>query len=114
MYFLYLLFFFFYCYGDHRDLHSFPTRRSSDLYEVGKAYLFEVEVEDINDKISHTLISSKLIEDALEGEELSDALLKLYDYAPLNQKELKKGIESYLDKIENKNLKLITEEVYKK
>src|SRR5438874_11043890 len=25
-------FFFFYCYGDHRDLHSFPTRRSSDLF----------------------------------------------------------------------------------
>src|SRR5437764_881209 len=24
-------FFFFLCYGDHRDLHSFPTRRSSDL-----------------------------------------------------------------------------------
>src|SRR5450830_1629001 len=23
--------FFFVCYGDHRDLHSFPTRRSSDL-----------------------------------------------------------------------------------
>src|SRR5690625_6691334 len=23
--------FFFYCYGDHRDFHSFPTRRSSDL-----------------------------------------------------------------------------------
>src|SRR5438132_8306951 len=26
-----LLLFFFYCYGDHPDLHSFPTRRSSDL-----------------------------------------------------------------------------------
>src|SRR5207302_3998035 len=26
-------FFFFYCYGDHRDLLSFPTRRSSDLAE---------------------------------------------------------------------------------
>src|SRR5438034_6637777 len=26
--------FFFYCYVVHRDLHSFPTRRSSDL-EVG-------------------------------------------------------------------------------
>src|SRR5207249_12071430 len=25
------LFFFFYCAGNHRDLHSFPTRRSSDL-----------------------------------------------------------------------------------
>src|SRR5687768_780213 len=24
-------FHFFYCYGNHRDLHSFPTRRSSDL-----------------------------------------------------------------------------------
>src|SRR5436305_11877662 len=24
--------FFFQLYGDHRDLHSFPTRRSSDLY----------------------------------------------------------------------------------
>src|SRR5439155_24075367 len=26
-----LVLFFFYSYGDHRDLHSFPTRRSSDL-----------------------------------------------------------------------------------
>src|SRR5437764_15435916 len=25
-----VFFFFFYRYGDHRDLHSFPTRRSSD------------------------------------------------------------------------------------
>src|SRR5207237_9606929 len=28
---LLLFFFFFYSYGAHRDLHSFPTRRSSDL-----------------------------------------------------------------------------------
>src|SRR6516162_9414392 len=26
--------FFFYCSGDHRDLHSFPTRRSSDLPDL--------------------------------------------------------------------------------
>src|SRR4030066_1068608 len=26
-----MILFFFKCYGDHRDLHSFPTRRSSDL-----------------------------------------------------------------------------------
>src|SRR5436309_10129245 len=25
--------FFFYCCLDHRDLHSFPTRRSSDLWQ---------------------------------------------------------------------------------
>src|SRR5437667_2454184 len=28
---MFLSCFFFICYGDHRDLHSFPTRRSSDL-----------------------------------------------------------------------------------
>src|SRR5207248_10977567 len=34
LFFLYL--FFFYCYGDHLDLHSFPTRRSSDLLNYGR------------------------------------------------------------------------------
>src|SRR5438309_5326003 len=29
-----MFYFFFYCYGDHPDLHSFPTRRSSDLTAV--------------------------------------------------------------------------------
>src|SRR5206468_8934808 len=29
------LFFFFHCSGDIRDLHSFPTRRSSDLFAGG-------------------------------------------------------------------------------
>src|SRR5438445_9288492 len=28
------LLFFFYSYGSHRDLHSFPTRRSSDLQSL--------------------------------------------------------------------------------
>src|SRR5207249_11027172 len=28
----FFFFFFFHCSGPHRDLHSFPTRRSSDLY----------------------------------------------------------------------------------
>src|SRR5207249_11575416 len=32
-----VLFFILYEYGDHRDLHSFPTRRSSDLEFVMKA-----------------------------------------------------------------------------
>src|SRR5438552_16130386 len=37
LFFHFLFFFFFYCSGDHRDLHSFPTRRSSDL--VGMAVM---------------------------------------------------------------------------
>src|SRR5207248_7291732 len=31
---IWCVFFFFYCSGDHRDLHSFPTRRSSDLHAI--------------------------------------------------------------------------------
>src|SRR5947209_12159974 len=34
-----VVFFFVYCYGDHRDLHSFPTRRSSDLGALAGAGL---------------------------------------------------------------------------
>src|SRR5438477_52502 len=30
-----ILSFFFYCHVNHRDLHSFPTRRSSDLQRHG-------------------------------------------------------------------------------
>src|SRR5438445_7101744 len=29
---------FFQCYGTHRDLHSFPTRRSSDLAQIVAAH----------------------------------------------------------------------------
>src|SRR5690625_6706641 len=35
---------FVYCSGDHRDLHSFPTRRSSDLPEDMIAHKVTVEV----------------------------------------------------------------------
>src|SRR5699024_12714292 len=31
---------FFYCIGHHRDLHSFPTRRSSDLYKIVKCQVY--------------------------------------------------------------------------
>src|SRR5439155_21227999 len=34
---IFIYFFFFYLYVDHRDLHSFPTRRSSDLEAIGGA-----------------------------------------------------------------------------
>src|SRR5438309_9074187 len=36
-------FIFFYCYGAHRDLHSFPTRRSSDL--LGRGDVGDRQVE---------------------------------------------------------------------
>src|SRR5262245_64175486 len=39
-----LFFFFFYWSGDHRDLHSFPTRRSSDLYLNAKGALTYTDI----------------------------------------------------------------------
>src|SRR5688572_31370307 len=39
------MYFFFYWSGDHRDLHSFPTRRSSDLAPVPAATPAVAEAE---------------------------------------------------------------------
>src|SRR5688572_31730102 len=41
--------FFFLCYGNHRDLHSFPTRRSSDLRLRLRVHRHEVRVLDAVD-----------------------------------------------------------------
>src|SRR5690606_39826134 len=36
--------FFFSLYGAHRDLHSFPTRRSSDLFNIAKRVRSETAI----------------------------------------------------------------------
>src|SRR5207237_9477997 len=36
---------FFSCYGHHPDLHSFPTRRSSDLRQIGTT---DADIDDLN------------------------------------------------------------------
>src|SRR5688572_32366187 len=40
------------CYRDHRDLHSFPTRRSSDLRRLGlsDAWLKKLEIASPNQR----------------------------------------------------------------
>src|SRR5437868_12082760 len=38
-------FFFLYCYRDHRALHSFPTRRSSDLVNIAAGTYFESDIK---------------------------------------------------------------------
>src|SRR5690606_492271 len=39
---------FFYCYCKHQDLHSFPTRRSSDLESLGKGQRVEIKVTELS------------------------------------------------------------------
>src|SRR5688572_31079698 len=40
---------FVYWYGDHRDLHSFPTRRSSDLERALEAHAAPVRLTELDD-----------------------------------------------------------------
>lgn len=83
-------------------------------FEVGKAYQFEIEVTKIEERSFNTLISGVVIENALDEEELNSVLHKLYVYAPMSRKDMKKEIESYLTQIENENIKLITNDLYNK
>src|SRR5204863_9194141 len=52
-----ILFFFFQSSGDHRDLHSFPTRRSSDLDgEIGRSAprpSSSLGCRQLGDQVSH-------------------------------------------------------------
>src|SRR6185295_17557610 len=43
-------------YGDHRDLHSFPTRRSSDLDEV------HVELDDVAEPVAGRTRAERVVE----------------------------------------------------
>src|SRR5205807_9484337 len=43
-------FFFFYCYVDHQVLHSFPTRRSSDLFATFRHQLTILSKTDALDE----------------------------------------------------------------
>src|SRR5438876_7596161 len=55
--------FFLYCSGDHRDLHSFPTRRSSDLdfvEAVGQLFIDAAQFAPARRRVrSHELIRSE-------------------------------------------------------
>src|SRR5207253_10888154 len=45
--------FLFACFGDLRYLHSFPTRRSSDLVVVGEHHTFAGNAVDVGRAVSH-------------------------------------------------------------
>ena len=93
--------FFFYRYGDHRDLHSFPTRRSSDLavsvgIVEGQAVCDLEYIEDSNADTDMNVIMTddgRIIEvqGTAEGEPFShDELLQLLELA-------KNGIATIID-----------------
>lgn len=82
---------------------------------MGKIYEFEaLAVLKLEDELVLKLQSLKDIEDVLESDELSKLLDYFYVYAPIPMVEIKKGIEEFLSKIENKALFEITKTIYDK
>lgn len=81
---------------------------------IGKAYLFNVVEKMKEEKEILEYVSSSLIEESLSKEELDHYVPIFYSYAPVSIVELREGIESFLNQIENSTIKTITEELYKK
>src|SRR5690606_41869962 len=80
-----ILVFSLYCYGDHRDLHSFPTRRSSDLNQSFVKFIRD----EINsgfskeEKSPQTFAGKKI-----KREELELLLSKIYNRSEEHTSEL--------------------------
>src|SRR5947199_3436165 len=76
--------FFFYCYAHHRDLHSFPTRRSSDLQlQETSQVLYRREIEKqtkVERKVPYVVQKRSL----LTGAELTRAEVQADPNSPGN------------------------------
>jgi len=81
---------------------------------TGKVYQFEAQaITKVEDELVLKCLSILPAEDVLTDDELASAMEYFYVYAPIPMKEIKKGIESFLTKIENPILKAVTDALYK-
>jgi 3'-5' exoribonuclease len=85
------------------------------LLAMGRVYQFEaVAVVKIEDELVLKCIGITPAEKVLSDEKMTKVLEHYFVYAPMPMMDIKKGIESYIQKIENKIMKEITEVIYKK
>lgn len=83
------------------------------LLSMGKVYQFEAQaIVKIEDELVLKCLSITPAEIILSDEELTKILEQFYVYAPIPLIEIKKGIESYLNKINNPILKSVTQNIY--
>lgn len=99
---------------EKNNLNLKVTEDQLNSLTIGKAYEFTYETKVGEVRNTHFLKKATLIEEVLKADELSHALKTLYEYAPIEQAELKKQIDQFLNEITNKNFKIIVDGLYKK
>ncbi len=80
---------------------------------MGKVFKFEAQaIVKIEDELILKCLSITPVEKVLTDDELAKVLEHFYVYAPIPMMEIKKGIESFLKKIDNPILLKITQVIY--
>src|SRR5690606_41396279 len=75
----FLLLLFFLCYADLRDLHSFPTRRSSDLELTQSAQLFDISGDKMKLLLDFPTIGEPHYAVMVPGDLLKKNQKRIYD-----------------------------------
>ena len=97
--------------GEKKNLKLTPEQ--AKMVEVGKTYHFTVEVILVNEKEQLKVLDVIKIFDYIKDPiALKEELKTFYEYAPVDIKDLKISVESYLEDIDNPILKTVTNEIY--
>lgn len=100
---------------DNERLNIKLTKEQANDIKVDKVYVFTYEQVILNDKLQNHLISYEELFNHVEDPIiLRDKLSLYYAFSPLDTKDAKTAIETYLNQIKNPILKEITETLYKK
>lgn len=80
---------------------------------MGKIYQFKAQaIVRVEDELILKTLEIRKAEDVLSDDDLAKALEHFYVYAPVPMMDIKKGIEMYLNQINNPILKKITAQIY--
>ena len=97
--------------GEHINL-KLDFEQLEEL-SMGKVYQFEAKaIVKIEDELVLKTLSITPAEKVLSDQDLAKVLDQFYVYAPIPMLEIKKGVESFLNQIQNPILKAITKTIY--
>ncbi len=90
------------------------TKEQASQIKVDKVYHFEYEQVVLNDKIQNHLIHQQELFDYVKDPVvLKEKLSEYYEFSPESTTDIKRVIESYLGKIQNKIILEVTTNLYK-